>query len=1043
MTHTKHITFVEYSEKYAGQVAQMWNESRDSWGGDQTVKTAEYIQTSEANSGNITTFLALDEQKVVGYCGLSEYRDDTGALYIPLLNVHPDYHGQRLGKQLVFKAIEKTIELGWPRLDLYTWPGNTKAVPLYKKCGFFWEDRDDRTHLLNFMPTVMNHPLSKTFFEENNWYSSLRRSLEVKPDGRKENGFTYFTYHFEGGHGKSIDCDFELTGRSLRSINTNDYCFELSLPNHELIEGEKYEATLRVVNKKGVPLSCKLSTSETERIKGATSNEYDIKMGESIYHLPFQLKKTELGEPTKGKSHPLYAVHIEIDGIEFTLSVGVKPKQAAKLKTTLKNTYSKPGSTSTLYAEIESFLDYDSTFDIIPIADESIDYPLKSIQVSVERKGVKVVEIPCVIKKPGIHSERWIIKTNNPNQPVNQFSNKQSIWIPGVGSIGFGETDDEWSIGNGFTRVILHKETNLVEVKRSGQKEGFTHFRFPLIGKPYSSELSKKRAEVSFEVKNGYVQLNASYNVTTHPGLQICSVFTLKQDGLLEYSIKLDNNGEEVYKDLFIDQNFYHSLTKTTTALDGEIILLDEPKETEFVNIDFNKFSEPWLFTEYKPYHYGISWPKEAYAFFQGWLFHLEHTVKLLKPNESIILEPITVAAGTFQSWEEFRSYTIGQDVTEELAYQEGFRIYPGDHNPVMRSEEINLHLQSSQLLSVSGRAQVKYEEKILSEKKLNDKQVLSNEFKIDTSYFKVGLNKVKGELISPSRDIEASIHLLKMDIKDRVKTVIEKEENHTVWNSENGPLKWAGAPTFFPGVHSLKLDGTEWLATSYPTSSPKLWWNPWSGGIRHQIQGISNFSVAKEHSVMDEVVVLDQHSNEWTGLKVTTNFVHHLEWKGLQFTQYFVSLPGVPIIAVFASLQHPTKWIHDVNIMQVANFLTENGLDPTVSYEENRKRYTYRGGIDEHVVSRPNSTCCDRLQLQGRKGYLQFLDPDVSNVHEWYLHKEVTQRAVQQKVSAYSGEKVYTRPHFYISHPHPIVKTSLTLLNTLSLKEEGSHENN
>ncbi|KON87323.1 hypothetical protein AF332_11130 [Sporosarcina globispora] len=140
---TDKIIIAEYHEGFAAGIAKMWNLSRDSWGGDTSVMTEEQVKTKEGNNGNITLFLALDGEEVVGYCGLSEYKEDTGSLYIPLLNVRPDYHGRKIGKMLVLKALQKTIELGWPRLDLYTWPGNVKAVPLYKKCGFFWEDRDE------------------------------------------------------------------------------------------------------------------------------------------------------------------------------------------------------------------------------------------------------------------------------------------------------------------------------------------------------------------------------------------------------------------------------------------------------------------------------------------------------------------------------------------------------------------------------------------------------------------------------------------------------------------------------------------------------------------------------------------------------------------------------------------------------------------------------------------------------------------------------------------------------------------------------------
>jgi ribosomal protein S18 acetylase RimI-like enzyme len=151
MTNT--IIIKEYREEYALAVAKMWNLSRDSWGGDTRVHTEDSVKTKEANAGNIALYLAVDGEEVVGYCSLSEYKEDIGSLYIPLLNVRPDYHGKKIGKMLVMKAVEKTIELGWPRVDLYTWPGNVKAVPLYKKCGFFWEDRDDEFYPCGFKYT--------------------------------------------------------------------------------------------------------------------------------------------------------------------------------------------------------------------------------------------------------------------------------------------------------------------------------------------------------------------------------------------------------------------------------------------------------------------------------------------------------------------------------------------------------------------------------------------------------------------------------------------------------------------------------------------------------------------------------------------------------------------------------------------------------------------------------------------------------------------------------------------------------------------------
>jgi hypothetical protein len=135
-------------------------------------------------------------------------------LYVELLNVRPDYHGRKIGKMLVLQAVQKTIELGWPRIDLFTWPGNVKAVPLYKKCGFFWAKREDSTHLLNFIPTVLQTEVLQDYFKDIDWYEDSARTIEVKPDGRKENNFNYFEYLWEKA-GRQLRVEFEQTGRGI------------------------------------------------------------------------------------------------------------------------------------------------------------------------------------------------------------------------------------------------------------------------------------------------------------------------------------------------------------------------------------------------------------------------------------------------------------------------------------------------------------------------------------------------------------------------------------------------------------------------------------------------------------------------------------------------------------------------------------------------------------------------------------------------------------------------------------------------------------
>jgi len=92
------MKIVGYNDSYAKKVADMWNKSVVNWGNEDVIQTESDVIAAESSSGNLKVYLAIDDNQVVGYCSLSEYKHDEGASYLPLLNVIPEYQGKKLGK---------------------------------------------------------------------------------------------------------------------------------------------------------------------------------------------------------------------------------------------------------------------------------------------------------------------------------------------------------------------------------------------------------------------------------------------------------------------------------------------------------------------------------------------------------------------------------------------------------------------------------------------------------------------------------------------------------------------------------------------------------------------------------------------------------------------------------------------------------------------------------------------------------------------------------------------------------------------------------
>ncbi|MBP8705741.1 MAG: GNAT family N-acetyltransferase, partial [Candidatus Cloacimonas sp.] len=147
------ITIVEYHPSYAKAIAEMWNNSSEGWNGRVFNSTEEKVLQQESGTQYLNLYLAVENEKVIGYAKLTRYVEEKGVAYIEMLSVLPSYHGKGIGKELVQKCVLRAAELGYERIDLFTWSANLKAVPLYKKCGFFWERMETQvTHLMNFLP---------------------------------------------------------------------------------------------------------------------------------------------------------------------------------------------------------------------------------------------------------------------------------------------------------------------------------------------------------------------------------------------------------------------------------------------------------------------------------------------------------------------------------------------------------------------------------------------------------------------------------------------------------------------------------------------------------------------------------------------------------------------------------------------------------------------------------------------------------------------------------------------------------------------------
>ncbi|MGV2940397.1 GNAT family N-acetyltransferase [Mesobacillus sp. LC4] len=929
----KVIQIEKYHEGLAAGIARMWNLSRDGWGGDTRVMTEEQVKKKEANSDNIELYLALDGEEVVGYCGLSEYKEDTGSLYIPLLNVRPDYQGHKIGKKLLLQALEKTVDLGWPRLDLYTWAGNTKAVPLYKKCGFFWEDRDDSTHLMNFIPQVLNTTLLKPVFEQMDWYEDSTRLIEVKPDGHKENGFTFYEYSWQNAE-TSTRVQFERTSRGISLIETDEFILQLRIADHEVIQEEEREFEITVVNKGAAPLSFKASGIGNERIKYDFTTEQLVD-DESTISAAFTVQKGE--EPSNWHTHPSIRATVWINGLECELKLGVFPINPAKIEASYSGNLSFLDKETSIDVEITNNLRENAEFQLCFPENEQVVLKGNTVTTHIPASGRKTVSVPLTVKKHGFYKpELTITATKNDGQKLS-FKQDVSVAFKGPGVKFGGESKDFWHIFNGLGQINVRKRDLVTAVAKSKQNLPFA-FLTPKLGKPYSLEFTKKKpTSVTWEVHDSSVDLKICLDSADMEGLRLTQTFRLFGDGILETWAEVENKGESTHPDVAFSQPVHQDLEQVSFPLDGEVVYFSENRIMEIGELDPERITGNWYFSEGHSGPIGLTWSKESNAGPESWQFIIEDQFGKLEPGAKAVSGTITLSLGAFQTVDDFIAYAEQAPVlkkperTSELSYQSDQLVINPDADP-----EFTLKTYRNSYLD--GTLTIGNENHDITAKM--EKTSYSVTVPITTS-LPVSIIEAAYE----GNGTEARFKELLLSPSGRVTSNCEDDR----FIVDNGVITLKADPAFYPGIYSMEVNGHEWLANSYPELTAKSWWNPWAGGMKTAPRGINTFSLLKENSHAEVVEKKDSEGNKWSGLAITTEFEEHKQWKDVQYVQYYLMLPGVPVVASLAEIKDAggknladDVWITDL-------FVGGNQLtDVKISVSDSQQGHAYHAGSEE-----------------------------------------------------------------------------------------------
>lgn len=1011
------ITIVEYEPKYADSIADMWNASNESWGGGTYVRTGEDIVREEKQNAHKHVFLALDNEEVVGYCSFNYYQEDEGALYIALLNVRPDYHGRKVGKSLVLRSVQATIDSGWPRVDLYTWAGNTKAVPTYKKCGFFWEKRDETTHLMNFIPTVLQTEAVRDYFNTADWYEDGKRDLSVKPDGEHENGFDYFTYHWEH-EGQMLKIDFERTGRGIRLIENDDYLIKADIQQHSLPYGTSYPVTYSITNKSGKPLNVSLEGISNDHIQFELNESVEVQ-DSAIIEGQFFIHPIKQ-EINKWRTHPLVEATLHINGQKASFKTGVLPVFPIKLSMNSGQREFFKDEKAAMYLTLENqyYEDIQLTFTLP--STEVFSFEDKVYELTIPSKERQSISVQGLVKNYGLYTTNVQMTVKLKNEQVTVDSELTTL-VQGRSGLFHGENSHEWVIGNANCIVGLHKDSNTIAIRDISEESILIHLPLARVGPPFSNEFKKNPPfDVVFHHKSNSIVMEAHYKLDGYDKLHLICYIEILQNGIATRHYRIHNLSDQPIQDeLILKEKFYFQIENSVLPYKDRFLdLRVAPYAQDRSYWQTELMTENWMFTYTEGSNQGISWPQNCKLIKDGYYHAIDQGIGKLEAGGYIETAPFIFSMGTFREWDKFRQFVRKTHEHPSPQLSESMEYSINNGNPFV-TNTINVKLREYKKISQTGSVTVS--------SKLGTVSPTEHSIQLENnpseSEFSIALQRANKEalvdIVESELDFETFI-LQKQSIifpvgKNEITQQKTLQHGKEVLTVDNGVLRISASTDFAPSLFSLRYKEQEWLDSSFPEPTPKAWWNPWFGGVTTHPSQISLLSLLEESRSVAFAQLHDNKGNLWSGIKVTVRIEKNEVYKGLLYHQYFLLMPGVPVLATTIKVEQQANCSFQPLSLKTWNFYSagdELSNSRVRLINTNGEEVQYKVGKAD--MDAPFADIAHYSSTE-RKQKLTFVGKVDNGDNYCYMDNQVVSTIVNHAYPAPHGAEFMTNPQFYV----------------------------
>lgn len=972
----------DFAPADAAAVARMFTNSEQSWPGgfnSGVEMTAEQVLRNYNERRPLAVLIAWEGEVAAGYCSLYEYSGEPGhSGYVGLLNADPAFQGRGVGRDLLREALNRCVARGYKRVDLGTWPGNMKAVPLYKKSGYVWVPETD-VHMENYMPLLLGIPALADFWREADWYTAQVRDLSVAEDLVLDGGMRVYPYEFRHGE-RFVKATIDATARGLTALETERWRIACIVDDRRLIVGRPRTLRWEIENRSGTPLPITLIATASGGLH--TAKEETVVVADRYATEAPLSADPAYTLPAFGERGPRVESLLLIDGLPVRLETGVEIKHPIELRLEPRRVSLIPGLPRRLSLRINNNMDAAMQARLRLTASPALrlsepqadDATSLTLDVGAEAGSYGGATLVLSAREAGVHTLEARASVEVDGETIEMTPITLPLPAAGPGEAAVLETgailDDnaEEMVSDREVRVEMAGQ-RLVVRRRRGEfhLEDAASGVFLIGGRieagPPCGWLTQAhvRHEVTVERDGGAVSVILRGPLPHRPEAVVEHALRLTPDGLLRVQSSIANAGDEprafqcgivLWEPGALPSSVLPTVYGLVAADDADFPDWNDPTMQ-----DPAQFAESWLARQNEDRVAGLIWGEVARITLDRWIVaNAVQETGTLAPGAQRALPPVYIYAG-LGDWRTVRAHW------RRLMCPDA----PAQHPPVREIVELEAIPVAAAL--TAGQAQVALSTLAYRATAGEIAFEAPDGWEIAPATHSVENLRVgrphELSLTVRRRDGapraaalraylrgDRAVHTIfdgaLIDLGDTSGTVALSEamqHGHRTVTIDNGYLRLRLAPDFLASAIALETveDGVNHLLSAFPTAREFDWMRPWYGGLHAVVyRPGGEFPTAgrlyEETFTAEETASPGRDGRRWRGL-TARSMLHTAGLRGLELAVSYLTLPGSNVVALRATVRNHTDATLPVDTALLGYLQIDGTTDGAELLHERRDR--------------------------------------------------------------------------------------------------------